>query len=239
MRNTYEELEFPRLLNIRDLGRYRTRAGRQLRPRSLLRSDDLYRLTPAGAEALLNYGVRTVLDLRFPSDIEQRPNAFHQSPGRVNHVHVSLMGTSMEDWQARRPPGPKERFNCHLLDLSQAENAAALRTIATASEGTILFHCVSGKDRTGFIAAMLLALVDVDVEVIAQDYALSTEKLREAYLAKYPDMREAVLERVRCPPEQIHNMMAHLAAHYEGVEGYLHRIGLTDGEIDGLKARLL
>ncbi len=234
------ELDFPHLLNVRDLGIYATRGGRQLRTRSLLRADDLCRLTPEGVDALLAYGVRTVIDLRLPTDIERQPNVFYQSPGMVNHVHISLLGASIEDWQARRPPGPKESFNCRLLDYAQAENANTLRTIASAPEGAVLFHCVSGKDRTGFIAALLLILAEVDADVVAQDYSLSTEKLRDPYLAKYPaEMRDAVLERVRCPAEQIHNMIAHLADRYDGVEGYLHQIGLTNGEIDGLKARLL
>jgi len=232
-------LHFPNLLNVRDLGVYATRNGRPLRARSLLRADDLHRLTPAGVEALLDYGVRTVIDLRWPQDAVTHPNHFLATPGLVNHHHISLLKTSIDEWRNQRDPGPKELFNCRVLDFAGAETATVLRTIVNAPEGPVLFHCVSGKDRTGFIAALLLILAEVDADIIAQDYSLSTEKLREAYLAKHPDLREAVLERVRCPPEQIHNMIAHLAEHYGGIEGYLQRIGLTDGEIDGLKARLL
>ena len=49
------ELIFPHLLNIRDLGGCRTRDGQETRWRSLLRADDLCRLTPGGEQYLFDY----------------------------------------------------------------------------------------------------------------------------------------------------------------------------------------
>ncbi|MCL4861183.1 MAG: tyrosine-protein phosphatase [Caldilineaceae bacterium] len=229
---------FPNLLNVRDLGSYANRAGRPLRQRSLLRADDLHRLTPGGAQALVDYGIRTVIDLRWPADTESHPNPFHERPGLVNHLHISLLGSSVEAWVATRPPGPKETFNCRVLEYARSETCSVLRAIAAAPAGAVLFHCVSGKDRTGVVAALLLALADVDPQVIIDDYGLSTEKLREPYLAAFPDEQEATLERIRCPPAQIENMLAHLDQHYGGVTGYLHEIGLTDQEVTQLTQRL-
>lgn len=239
MQHSAPNLAFPNLLNIRDLGIYANRAGRPLRSRSLLRADDLHRLTPGGAQALLGYGVRTVIDLRWPADTESHRNHFHERPGLVNHRHISLLGASVEAWVATRPPGPKETFNCRVLEYARSETCSVLRAIAAAPAGGVLFHCVSGKDRTGFVAALLLALADVDPQVIIDDYGLSTEKLRDPYLAAFPDEQEATLERIRCPPAQIENMLAHLDQHYGGVTGYLYDIGLTDQEITQLKQRLL
>lgn len=239
MQQPINTLVIPNLLNVRDLGIYATRAGQPLRQRSLLRADDLHRLTPAGAQALLDYGVRTVIDLRWPADTKSHPNPFHERPGLVNHLHISLLGVSANAWVATRPPGPKETFNCRVLEYARSETCAVLRAVATAPPGGVLFHCVSGKDRTGVVAALLLALVDVDPQVIIADYGLSTEKLREPYLAAYPDEQEATLERIRCPPAQIENMLAYLDQHYGGVTGYLYEIGLSDQEINQLQQRLL
>jgi hypothetical protein len=86
---------------------------------------------------------------------------------------------------------------------------------------------------------LLLALADVEPAVIAQDYGLSTVNLREPYLAAFPDEREATLEWIRCPPEQIDNMLAHLNDLYGGAVGYVREIGLSDYEIVQLKSRLL
>lgn len=48
------------------------------------------------------------------------------------------------------------------------------KTIANAKSG-VLFHCTAGKDRTGVVSAILLALVGVADEDIVYDYAISRE----------------------------------------------------------------
>lgn len=233
------ELQFPQLLNARDLGGCRTKDGRETRWRALVRADDLARLTREGAQALLAYGVRTIIDLRWPADGETHPNLLQKTPGTLHQQQLSLLGASVETWQAVRALGPKEQFNCLVLQHFQPELLAVLQAIAAAPPGGILFHCVSGKDRTGVVAALLLTLVDVETETIVQDYVCSTAKLRDAYLAAYPDEQAATLERVRCPPEQIHNMLAYIAARYGDTASYLHAIGLSQGEVGQLQERLL
>lgn len=59
---------FPCLLNLRDLGGYPTADGAITRRRSLLRADDLAQLSPQGLAALADFGLETVLDLRWPEE---------------------------------------------------------------------------------------------------------------------------------------------------------------------------
>ncbi|MEZ4731947.1 MAG: tyrosine-protein phosphatase [Caldilineaceae bacterium] len=233
------DLHFPNLLNVRDLGGCRTKDGQETRWHSLLRADDLCRLTPAGEQALLDYGVRTVIDLRWPADAETHPNFLHKTPGVLHHQHLSLLGTSIDAWYAVRPLGPKELFNCLVLQHFQAELRTVLQSIAAAPAGGVLFHCVSGKDRTGVVAALLLALAEVETETIVQDYGRSTDNLREPYLAAYPAEQEATLERVRCPPAQIHNMLAYIQEQHGDIVEYLQTIGLAKNEVILLQERLL
>lgn len=232
------ELVFPHLLNIRDLGGCHTRDGQETRWRSLLRADDLYRLAPGNEQYLFDYGVRTVIDLRWPADAETHPNFLHEASGPIAHHTISLLGDSLDTWRAV-PDRSKEQFNCLVLEYFQDELRTVLQVIAAAPPGGVLFHCVSGKDRTGLVAALLLALVDVEVETIVEDYGLSTKNLRERYLAAYPTQPNAVLERVRCPPEQIHNMLAYIESNHGNVSSYLHAIGLSKGEVLRLQERLL
>jgi protein-tyrosine phosphatase len=232
-------LNFPHLLNARDLGGCVTLDGSQTRWKSLVRADELARLTPAGIQALLDYGVRTVIDLRWPTEAKARPSIFQLEPGHVHYRHISLLGRHDEGWRLLRPKATKEMWNCVVLDYAKNEIREVMQSIAHAAEGLVLFHCESGKDRTGIIAALLLALVDVEPHVIAQDYAITTDNLRAAYLAANPAAIDATLERVHCPPARVYSMLAYLADHYRDTAGYLHHIGLSKREIEQIRRKVI
>jgi protein-tyrosine phosphatase len=117
----------------------------------------------------------------------------------------------------------------------------ALELIAFA-DGPIVFHCASGKDRTGLLAALVLSLVGVADEDIAADFALTgraTGRFIAEYLAdtgqlpRWPGFATA-------PPELIRLVLAELAADHGSVQGYaVDRLGVGGDLIDALRARLL
>ena len=176
-------MHFPNLLNARDLGGYAIRGGARTRARSLLRTDDLWKLTLGGARALVDFGVRSVIDLRWPREREARPSVFQRGAHGVRYTHVSLLDGSEAEWNLKCPVVPKETWNCEVLDRAGAEMARALKAVADAPEGAVVFHCAAGKDRTGILAAILLAAADVEPDEIAEDYSISTDYIRDPYLA--------------------------------------------------------
>ena len=229
---------FPSLLNGRDLGGYPTVDGAVTRHRSLLRTDDLAQLSPAGLEALAAYGVETVLDLRWPQEIATAPSPVPRQLSQVRYVSVSLLTRNPEEWGALSGYCAKEQWKCAVLERAQPQLKEALAVIAAAGSGPLLFLCVAGKDRTGVLAALLLTLADVAPASIAADYAASTENLRAAYLHRYRDSDPAVIvEAVRCPEEAVYNMLQYLDR-AGGIRAYLRRIGLSEAEITRLRARL-
>src|SRR5215216_3684747 len=62
--------------NVRDLGGLATSGGQHIRWGALVRSDIPTRLTEAGRLALVDHGVRTVVDLRFPGEVEDDWHAY-------------------------------------------------------------------------------------------------------------------------------------------------------------------
>lgn len=231
-------LSFPRLLNARDLGGHPTVDGATTRWRSLVRSDDLTQLSAAGLEALTAYGIQTVVDLRWPEEAEQHPSPIPRALPRLRYQRVSLLTPSEAEWRARGQEPDKEQWSCAVLQHARADLARVLTVIAAAPPGPLLFHCVAGKDRTGLVAALLLALAETEPQAIAADYAASGECLRAGYLERYAGVDPArVLDAVRCPPEGAYNMLRYLAA-AGGVTAFLGRIGLTSAEVARLRARL-
>lgn len=238
MHNPLRLLQFPGLLNARELGGYPTSDGSETRWRSLLRSDDLVRLTAEGMQALSDYGVRTVVDLRWPGEVAASPHPIARDAQHVRYCQISLLAGDQSEWAALSGECSKEMWKCAVLEHTRPQLKEVLQVIAAAESGPLLFHCVAGKDRTGVIAALLLALADVVPDAIAYDYAASTAQLSEAYLVRYPDLdRAEIIEAVRCPEEGVHNMLAYLTD-YGGVRGFLAEIGLTDETIARLRARL-
>ena len=238
MQEQSRALEFPNLLNARDLGGYATTDGAQPRWRSLLRADDLSQLTEPGLQALADYGVRTILDLRWPQEAERHPSPVPARLPQLRYARISLLTRTEDEWRLRSRDAAKELWKCEVLDQVRAELRHVLGFIAAAPPEPLLFHCVAGKDRTGLIAALLLALADASPAAIARDYSVSAENLREGYLQRYADTeRGRILEALRCPEEGAYNMLAFLES-AGGVRRYLAQIGLSSQEIAQLRARL-
>ena len=245
------ELAWQGCLNVRDLGGHLTRDGGETTYGAIVRADSVRLLTEAGWGALVDYGIRTVLDLRGAHERDEDPPA--DVPVEV--VHVPFMEASESEWDeigpeieqasAAAPDVATSTRDVYLIFLERfkANVAAAVRAVAHAREGGIVIHCVGGKDRTGLLAALLLDLAGVSPQDIAADYALSADRLRprhEAWFAAADTEEE--LERLRriaqTPAESMVGVFEELDRRYGSIDGYLRSAGLGDGELELAAARL-
>ena len=232
-------------LNARDLGGYPTADGRQTVWGAIVRSDYPGRLSPVGRRALIDYGVRMIVDLRLPHELEEHPHPF----GKVSNHGIA---------HAHRPfvrPGVPPPAN--LSDLSLLESyigmvdrfqdciAEIIRTIAIAPEGGVLVHCAIGRDRTGVTCGLLLELAGVDRDTIGLDYAMSEECLVQEqldFLENGPgdrEEREKVILNHVANPEVMIGVLEHLDQRYGGTGDYLAAGGVADRELERLRQRLL
>lgn len=237
---------FPNLLNARDLGGHLTVDGRETQMKAFVRSDLPNCLTPDGTQALLDYGIRTVIDLRWPEELADLPNPLAQQVDKITYLHHSLFGESYASSDEREAAAglPDQHLYQNMLDVFQVEIAQILRAMANARDGGILFHCRMGKDRTGVIAILLLSLVGVPQQTIVDDYALTAIMLEEEhkrYLSQFsdPEERKAIAQDQLCLPEYAQKTLDHLTIKYGGVNRYLTTIGLSTSEIDLLIERLV
>jgi protein tyrosine/serine phosphatase len=93
------------------------------------------------------------------------------------------------------------------------------------------------------VAAILLRLAGVPVEVVADDYALSEVRLEprhSRWLADAHDEAErARIERISATPrEAMRAVLDALDQRYGGVETYLLDGGLARGELEAARSRL-
>ena len=164
-------LDWEGCFNVRDLGGLPADGGRRTRRGAVVRADAVDRLTEAGWSALHDHGVRTVVDLR--NEDEREPDLAPR-PADLTTLHLPLDGQDAEFW-ARWSSGPQ--FATPLYYRAHVERFPEL----SAHPGGVLVHCVGGRDRTGQVSMLLLALVGVAPEAIVADYALSAERLRARY----------------------------------------------------------
>ncbi|WAZ23300.1 GNAT family N-acetyltransferase [Streptomyces cinnabarinus] len=231
-------LRFDALHNFRDLGGYRTTDGRRIRPALLYRADSLGKLSEGTEDwtRFLALGVRTVIDLRHPWEIEAR--------GRVpDHPGLTYRNLSIEHRpydQAAQPPGVlagpylAERY-LEVAEDGTEEIRQALELIAKSAESDepLVFHCASGKDRTGELAALVLSLLGVDEQTIIEDFSL-TELATEALLADWRARNDGRSPRwpdfARAPESVMRLFLAALKERHGSVEGYVTEALSLDAE---------
>lgn len=232
--------------NVRDLGGYATGTGAITRWRSILRADGLHLLTASDIHTLLGEGLLTVIDLRNAHEIALEANPFH-ADRRVRYHNTPLFSALAPIEAAGTGPGPFDmaaRY-CDAIDTCQQAIAKVLRIIADAPEGLVLFHCSAGKDRTGVISAILLAIAGVEEDTIIEDYALTAaiavpliKRLREKALRNGID--PALVELfLASDPATMRAMLDHVRKAHGGLLAYAEHIGLSSADLEKLRRRIL
>jgi hypothetical protein len=172
-------IPFERWWNVRDLGGLPTRGGESTQHGVLVRAASPGYATPADIEHARRLRLTTFVDLRMPG---HAPDWRDAAPD-VTKVDVNLVGSLSRprDITAEQLP----RF---LLDAGRVEVARAIGviTLLALRSPPVVFHCHTGKDRTGAIAIVLLSLASVPDEAIIADYLASNpgfEEMRNALAA--------------------------------------------------------
>jgi protein-tyrosine phosphatase len=136
----------------------------------LLRSDALHRLDVAGLTVLAGLELRTILDLRTQMEADLAPSALDGLPVRLTHISI-LTG----DLQAL--PLELDAIYRYMIDHCGDTIAEAIKVLTVADAFPALVHCSAGKDRTGIVVALILAVLGIPDEVISADYGLSASYL--------------------------------------------------------------
>ena len=168
-----------RLMPLQGAWNTRTFAGLQgshgpIPASAFVRTSDLGRLTAADRDALAAAGVTLDIDLRTADEQAQSPDLLADD-ARFAYQRTSLMGTERMDLQKMMTTFPDSLGAAYVqwLDHSQPQFKQVFQRIAAERDGTVLFHCTAGKDRTGIIAGLLLDLAGVSRADIVHNYAIS------------------------------------------------------------------
>lgn len=265
--------ELPGAWNFRDV----SETTGALRPGRLFRSSELSRLEDRGREQLLRIGVADVADLRSPREVTRR------GPGLVPEgigVHLLPFPDLAGDQSPESSAPHEDAFRKMMAEKPDQDSAADVaarymieeydrfptlagsrravqRVVSLLAEGRpVLTHCFAGKDRTGFVVAVVLQAAGVDRDAVVADYLRSNTAV--------PVLRDRIMEMIRqrpeieITPEVLTFTEARLSDEVLGVradyldaaehsiernfgsfEGFLHAAGVTDTDRERLRSALL
>ena len=213
-----------------------------LRPGVLYRSDALDRLTGEGRHAINDLGITLVIDLRSDLDLLLGgADLFDGTGAAYVRYPVNSAGTN-PDIESLDLRGIYRT----ILGPHGTEVAAAIGSVASAS-GPVVVHCTAGKDRTGLVAALILAALGVGYDTVAADFTATTANLAGAWSAELfakvrgfgvevtPQLVEVAAE---APEPVLRDTFAWLDSKYGGPAGYLKSIGIGEDAIEALRQRL-
>lgn len=169
--------------NFRDLGHYRARDGRVVRPHTLFRSDHLAGLSAQDQQTLQGLGLARSFDFR---GVQERAATGYEVAG-VDQYHLPIEPTVVQAMQSLLEAGRSitARDTAELMRetyrnfvLHNSDRFAELFAHLLQSDEPLVFHCTAGKDRTGFAAALILHALEVPQDTIVRDYLLTNQHYR-------------------------------------------------------------
>lgn len=202
--------------NVRDLGGWRGFDCKRIRYGNIYRGSELDShcdLTEQGARTMVDeMAVRTDLDLRGKGEIAPLQGKRVLVPYGVDWCHI--------------PEAPYD----NIFSEEWHDGYRQIFTLLTNPEAyPIYFHCWGGADRGGTVAFMIEALLGVSKHDLFLDYELTSLSPWSTRSRNYPPFQKMVATLEEKGAGDLH----------AGVETYLKEVGITDEQINTIRAMLL
>ncbi|RPI12118.1 MAG: tyrosine-protein phosphatase [Lysobacterales bacterium] len=245
--------------NFRSLGGLPSARGGRLRPHALMRADRLCGLTPDDWRLLRAAGLATVCDLRSAAECAEHPNDIPESLD-VRELRFDVRNDLRADPSLARlllddpTAHGAERVMIEIYRRFPRYLASTLAEVTDClldGGSPLLLHCSAGKDRTGFVTAMLLHALEVPEPLIRADYLASRRwpgaeghraslEARLAPVVAAQELRAAVDTVLDVRDVYLDAALGVAEAEFGSIQGYLERAaGLTPDRVERLRGRML
>lgn len=241
-------VDFAGAQNFRDLGGYSSAGGKAVRWCQVFRSDALV-LEDTDFHAFERLGIRTVYDLRSERECQEAPDRLPELAHTVVHVPL-VTEDSAPPLDAVLADGEAflAQVYLHMLERSAPTIGLIIAGLADNARLPAVFHCAAGKDRTGLVAAILLAALGVSEEDILEDYELTanyrTAERVNAVLDRIQTERgvapEVAAGILRTPKWAMQRALAEVRNRFGGIDAYLtESAGVDSSALHSLRSSLL
>ena len=245
-------IDIPGSLNFRDFGGYTTADGRRIKLGYLFRCGMLTDIPASATTEFAQLGIGVICDMRSHDEVALYPSPQTDpfdcqvhipiSPGTSNSLRASL--SKMEDSDQDRVQFMQE-ITREIAREHVAAYTIVLRALVETEKG-FLIHCMAGKDRTGFGAAIIKLTLGVSRALVIEDYLLTNQSsdLRRRTRARMAEQGIQIEESTLKIMTGVHRAyieagLDEVDQHFGGLDGYLEAAGISPNEQNNLKARLL
>lgn len=259
-------LPLKKLFNTRDLGGMPAANGRKIKREKLIRSGKLYKLPEETVNKLQKMGLKTVIDLRIFTEIEEYPDTVIEG---AEYVHLPVLCTvtpgitreksmtrtmAIESRRIKREFGNADNYMIAMYKtvLLSEEPVALLKKclrLIIDNDGCILWHCSGGKDRAGIVAMLIESLLGVDEKIIVEDYVASHRFQRAKFFWNrfglviaplVPRFKKILFGMMAAKPVYITETINALKEKYGSVQEYCKQVlDITDQDIATLREKYL
>jgi len=249
---------FDNVNNFRDIGGLALPNGRMMKTGILFRSGDLSRATAADAETLRRLNIRMICDLRTPRErIFRRDRILQDKSVRLVYVPIHHRKGSANQrarallWKKLHGYDFTRFIREYYLTLA-FERTAQINELFTLLSDTnnlpALIHCVAGKDRTGFVAALIQSVAGAPRKAVIEDY-LQTNRFYQPQILKFVQIvrwltmfyasAESIQQLVEVHAEYLDETLHEIVTRYETIEEYLAKAcGINESSLQHLKKQL-
>ncbi|KZK91322.1 Tyrosine-protein phosphatase precursor [Pseudovibrio sp. Ad46] len=241
--------------------------GPALKPQTVFRSDQLDNLTKADQEKLSALGIETIVDLRAPDELEKHPNKhistvdfninlpIGSDPADVKKIMPLDVASQIGPlWFSGKFDEIDQLLKDHNVDLYNTridrykdfarkftpQISRFMHVLLEEQNYPLVFHCAGGKDRTGYVAAVLMLSLGFSEEDVMRDY-LTTNLYTYDELSKLvADGPHSLRPAFGAHKEQITAALQAVKEDYGSFDTYRREaLGISDEELAHIKKNLL
>ena len=250
-------IQLDNTINMRDIGGYTGLDGRKTKWGRVIRSEELCHLSDKDFRALTKMGVKHVYDFR---DADKAKKTNERIPDGADYTNLPVLeglDINIKDVDFNNDPKAIDKFFRKVYTLQVTKKApqyaVVLKALTDEKETPILYHCTNGKDRTGFMTALILLICGVPEETIISDYSLTNLTFDEAY-ATLGDIATENLNKnasFNIPKIKLHDFFGvdpnwiklqldYIRDNYQNVDNYLiQNTDLTKADLDAIRETML
>jgi len=242
------------IVNFRDLGGYEGYNGKKIKKGMLYRAAHPDKLKGKSLNKFLNLGIKTIIDLRTANK-KNKNIKINKNISIINlpiNFNKTIRGKLKPIIFKKKQEAIIEKIYINAYASMVLEEKNHIKTIFDLISDNqnlpLLIHCRAGKDRTGFISAVILMALGVDERLITEDYLLTNKHFlpkAQKYLKKIKLFTFGLLYLgnisfiFTANEKYIKSVINTIKNEFKDINNYLKVCGITKDQLEKIKNNLL